>query len=119
MFTVSAALLIGLCGASGPVKSGDMPMRVVAPWKIEIGPGTLEWAEVKTKDGTTLYGSLLKPADFDPQKRYPVVVPLVRRTLLRQRGNKRFPALRGKRRGPPRPRTACLSPSSACGSRHC
>jgi dipeptidyl-peptidase-4 len=36
--------------------------------------GTLEWAEVKAKDGTTLYGSLLKPADFDPQKRYPVIV---------------------------------------------
>jgi dipeptidyl-peptidase 4 len=36
--------------------------------------GTLEWAEVKAKDGTTLYGSLLKPADFDARKRYPVVV---------------------------------------------
>ena len=36
--------------------------------------GTLEFAEVKAADGTTLYGALLKPADFDPQKRYPVVL---------------------------------------------
>jgi dipeptidyl-peptidase-4 len=38
--------------------------------------GTLEWAEVKARDGTTLYASLLKPAAFDPQKRYPVVVSI-------------------------------------------
>jgi dipeptidyl-peptidase-4 len=38
--------------------------------------GTLEWAEVKAKDGTTLYASLLKPADFDPAKRYPVILSI-------------------------------------------
>jgi dipeptidyl-peptidase-4 len=38
--------------------------------------GTVEWAEVKARDGTTLYASLLKPADFDPLKRYPVVVSI-------------------------------------------
>jgi dipeptidyl-peptidase-4 len=36
--------------------------------------GTLELVELKARDGTTLYASLLKPADFDPAKRYPVVV---------------------------------------------
>jgi dipeptidyl-peptidase-4 len=36
--------------------------------------GTLELLELPAKDGTPLYASLLKPADFDPQKRYPVVV---------------------------------------------
>jgi dipeptidyl-peptidase 4 len=36
--------------------------------------GTLELVEVPARDGTTLYGSLLKPADFDPRKRYPVVL---------------------------------------------
>ena len=36
--------------------------------------GTVEWAEVEAKDGTTLYGALLKPAAFDPAKKYPVVV---------------------------------------------
>jgi dipeptidyl-peptidase-4 len=41
---------------------------------LQFERGTLEWAEVTAKDGTTLYASLLEPADFDPQKRYPVVV---------------------------------------------
>jgi len=36
--------------------------------------GTVELAEVEAKDETTLYASLLKPADFDPQKRYPVIL---------------------------------------------
>ncbi|HXY42037.1 MAG TPA: prolyl oligopeptidase family serine peptidase, partial [Vicinamibacteria bacterium] len=33
-----------------------------------------ELVELAGKDGTTLYGSLLKPADFDPATRYPVIV---------------------------------------------
>jgi dipeptidyl-peptidase-4 len=36
--------------------------------------GTLEWVDVKAKDGTTLHGSLLRPADLDSGRRYPVVV---------------------------------------------
>jgi dipeptidyl-peptidase-4 len=36
--------------------------------------GTLELVELKAKDGTTLYASLLKPAGFDPGKRYPVIL---------------------------------------------
>ena len=36
--------------------------------------GTVELVEVKAKDETTLYASLLEPADFDPQKRYPVIL---------------------------------------------
>ena len=36
--------------------------------------GTLDLVEVKAKDGTTLYASLLKPAAFDPLKRYPVIL---------------------------------------------
>jgi dipeptidyl-peptidase-4 len=38
--------------------------------------GTIEFAGVKAKDGTTLYASLLKPADFDPAKRYPVILSI-------------------------------------------
>jgi dipeptidyl-peptidase 4 len=38
--------------------------------------GELELTEVKAKDGTTLYASLLKPADFDPGKRYPVILSI-------------------------------------------
>ena len=36
--------------------------------------GRSSWVDVKAKDGTLLYGALLKPADFDPAKRYPVIV---------------------------------------------
>jgi dipeptidyl-peptidase-4 len=36
--------------------------------------GTLDLVEVKAKDGTPLFASLLKPADFDPRKRYPVIL---------------------------------------------
>jgi len=33
-----------------------------------------EFLEVKASDGATLYAKLVKPADFDPQKKYPVIV---------------------------------------------
>lgn len=33
-----------------------------------------EFVEVKADDGTTLYARLVKPADFDPAKKYPVIV---------------------------------------------
>jgi dipeptidyl-peptidase-4 len=36
--------------------------------------GTIEFVMVEGADGTPLYGSLIKAADFDPKKRYPVVV---------------------------------------------
>ena len=36
--------------------------------------GTPDLVEVKAKDGTPLFASLLKPADFDPRKRYPVIL---------------------------------------------
>jgi dipeptidyl-peptidase-4 len=36
--------------------------------------GRLEWVELKAADGQALYGSLLKPEDFDPARTYPVVV---------------------------------------------
>ncbi len=44
-----------------------------APW-FEYAIGTQEFLTLKAKDGTTLHASLLKPADFDPAKKYPVVV---------------------------------------------
>ena len=36
--------------------------------------GSLEWVELAAADGQKLYGSLLKPVDFDPARKYPVVV---------------------------------------------
>jgi dipeptidyl-peptidase-4 len=36
--------------------------------------GQLEWVDLRAKDGTVLYASLLKPASFDPARRYPAIV---------------------------------------------
>ncbi len=36
--------------------------------------GKLEFFDFKTTDGTPLNGSILKPADFDPAKKYPVLM---------------------------------------------
>ena len=44
------------------------------PEALAFEHGSYEWTEIKAKDGSSLYGRLLKPASFDPQKRYPVVV---------------------------------------------
>ena len=45
-----------------------------APEILKYERGSLEWVELKAADGSPLYGSLLKPADFDPARRYPVIV---------------------------------------------
>jgi len=45
-----------------------------APEILRYERGSLEWIELAAKDGTPLYGSLLKPADFDASRRYPVIV---------------------------------------------
>jgi dipeptidyl-peptidase-4 len=36
--------------------------------------GSLEWVELAAADGQKLYGSLLKPADLDPARKYPVIL---------------------------------------------
>jgi dipeptidyl-peptidase-4 len=36
----------------------------------------VEAIELKNEDGTTLYGKLIKPKDFNPNKKYPVIVYL-------------------------------------------
>ena len=40
----------------------------------EYALGKYEFVTVKAKDGATLYARLLKPANFDPARKYPVVV---------------------------------------------
>ena len=45
-----------------------------SPEILKFERGGLEWVELKAADGTPLHGSLLKPADFDPKRRYPVIV---------------------------------------------
>lgn len=36
--------------------------------------GTIEFLTLKADDGTPLYGKMIKPRDFDPAKKYPVLV---------------------------------------------
>ncbi len=45
-----------------------------SPEILKYERGGLEWVELRSADGTTLYGSLLKPGDFDPTQRYPVIL---------------------------------------------
>ena len=46
------------------------PVHVREEYRV----GLVERVQVKTKDGFVLEGTLVKPADFDPAKRYPVWV---------------------------------------------
>jgi dipeptidyl-peptidase 4 len=41
---------------------------------LDFERASLEWVDVQAKDGTTLHASLVKPAGFDPHRRYPVIV---------------------------------------------
>ena len=36
--------------------------------------GTQEFVDLKSEDGQTLHGIMMKPADFDPNKKYPVLI---------------------------------------------
>src|SRR6185295_8383001 len=40
----------------------------------EYGLSKPEWIELKANDGTKMYSVLWKPADFDPSKKYPVII---------------------------------------------
>jgi dipeptidyl-peptidase-4 len=42
-------------------------------WR-DFATAEAEFHEVKARDGTRLFGQLTKPADFDPAKKYPVIV---------------------------------------------
>ena len=48
----------------------DTPENHLAAYAL----GRREFVEVKAPDGATLYAQLLKPANFDPSKKYPVIV---------------------------------------------
>ncbi len=61
------------------VTSQDATRRFVLeanaePEILRYERGSLEWVELAAADGQKLYGSLLKPADFDPARKYPVIV---------------------------------------------
>ncbi len=48
--------------------------RNLKPPNLSYERGALEWVDLPARDGTVLHASLLKPADFDPARRYPAVV---------------------------------------------
>ncbi len=56
--------------------SGTLAATIDAPTNhlADYAWGKLEFVDLKAPDGTTLYAELLKPADFDPAKKYPVIV---------------------------------------------
>jgi dipeptidyl-peptidase 4 len=46
----------------------------LSPEILRYERAEVEWVDLRAKDGTVLHGSLLKPASFDPARRYPVIV---------------------------------------------
>lgn len=54
-------------GNSETVFSAENPLK---DYKL----GTTEFLTLKGNDGTDLYGRMLKPANFDPSKKYPVLI---------------------------------------------
>ena len=74
-----------------PRKLTDMNAQI-RDWTV----GTVEMISWKSKDGTTIEGVLHKPADFDPHKKYPLLVMIhggptgISRPLLNP-GNRYYP----------------------------
>ncbi len=66
--TPTAARLLNSNGTL--VATVDAPASHLAEYAL----GAREYLELKAPDGATLYAQLLKPADFDPQRKYPVIV---------------------------------------------
>jgi dipeptidyl-peptidase-4 len=53
-----------------PAATIDAPVNHLADYAL----GQREYVELKAPDGATLYAELLKPANFDPLRKYPVIV---------------------------------------------
>lgn len=64
-------LYFSSASAFAPKKLTDMTAQV-SGWKL----GTVEAVSWKSKDGTTIEGVLHKPADFDPTRKYPLLVKI-------------------------------------------
>lgn len=70
--TVSDPPSLRVLDGQGRVLRTVVPTR--APAIGEVRLGNVEFMEVKNVAGVALHASLLRPADFDPAKKYPVVV---------------------------------------------
>lgn len=84
-FTFHPSLGFGACVASGPNQYPEIKAFVMTPFQIydvtdmtaEVYKWKLARREVvqwKSTDGTPVEGVLYKPADFDPAKKYPLLV---------------------------------------------
>ena len=57
------------------VASGASKTFYQAPNPLEnYDVGTVEFVTLKADNGTPLYGKIVKPRDFDPKKKYPILV---------------------------------------------
>lgn len=70
--TASQPPVMRVLDTEGRVLRTVVPVQ--PPTLGDYAVGATEFVTVKGRGGTTLYASLLRPADFDPKKRYPVVV---------------------------------------------
>lgn len=70
--TASRPPVMRVLDAEGRVLRTVVPIQ--PPTLGEYAVGATEFVTVKGAGGATLYASLIKPADFDPNRRYPVVV---------------------------------------------
>jgi dipeptidyl aminopeptidase/acylaminoacyl peptidase len=64
-------LYVSTAKTFAPKKLTDMTAQVSA-WKL----GSVETVSWKSKDGTRIEGVLHKPADFDPKRKYPLLVKI-------------------------------------------
>lgn len=69
--TVAQPPVLSLLEASGRlVRTVDRPENKLPDYEL----ATIEEVEVPADDGATLMARLVKPSDFDPSKKYPVIV---------------------------------------------
>src|ERR1017187_8149828 len=59
-----------LTSSGSLVATIDAPANHLADYAL----GLQEYVELKAPDGATLYAQLLKPADFNPARKYPVII---------------------------------------------
>ncbi|HEY1217216.1 MAG TPA: DPP IV N-terminal domain-containing protein [Bryobacteraceae bacterium] len=74
--TVSTAIS-ATCQSISPTDNPQQAIRLDCSRAAPITPGTLsrvEFFHLKAQDGTSIDAMMIKPPDFDPHRRYPVIV---------------------------------------------
>lgn len=69
--SINTPPVVGLFKSDGTrIATIDKPANRLADYAL----GTTQFVTLKSSDGSPLYGRLVKPPNFDPDKKYPVVV---------------------------------------------